>query len=164
MKEIWKDIPEYKGLYQISNLGRVKSLNYNHTGKKRILSPGTSRGYLCVILCKNGKIKKFTIHRLVAMTFLENPDNLPMVNHKDENKQNNSVSNLEWCTSQYNVTYNNRHRIYSRKVGCFKDGKLIKVYDAIKDVKKAGFNDGNVCSVLKGRRKLAGGYHWQYLD
>lgn len=168
MKEEWQDIAGYEGLYQVSNLGRVKSLNYGRTGKEKILSPGNNWGYQMVSLYKNGIRKQFKIHRLVAETFIPNPDNFSQINHRDENRKNNRVNNLEWCSVQYNLTYNNRHikatRKLAKKIGCFKDGKLIKVYDAVRDVKKAGFHDGNVCSALKGRRKSAGGYHWQYLD
>lgn len=109
MIEIWKDIEGYEGLYQISNLGNVKSLNYNHTGLEKRLKPQKSnKGYLRIELCKNGKKKKFSIHELVADTFIENPNNLPCVNHKDENKINNNVENLEHCTYSYNNTYGNR--------------------------------------------------------
>ena len=114
MKEIWKNIDGYEGLYQVSNLGRVKSLekfiydtiNRTQHNKERILKPGKSKtGYLQVILCKDRKIKTFSVHRLVAMTFLENPNNLETVHHIDEDKTNNKVSNLEWTTQKKNVQY-----------------------------------------------------------
>ena len=106
MNEIWKYIDGYEGLYKVSNLGRVKSLNYRRSGKERMLKPGnTGDGYLFVILYKNGKIKYFTIHRLVANAFLENPDHKSDVNHKDENKTNNRVDNLEWVTRKENINY-----------------------------------------------------------
>lgn len=108
--EIWKDIPDYEGLYQVSNLGRVKSFKRNGNSKDRILKPSKNRcGYLQVILYKNRKTETFTVHRLVALAFISNPLNLPCINHKDENKENNNISNLEWCTQQYNATYNNAH-------------------------------------------------------
>lgn len=104
--EEWKPIEGYEGLYEVSNLGRVKSLNYNRTKQEKILKQGKMKnGYLYVILCKEGKMKIFYIHRLVATTFIENPNNFRFVNHKDENKTNNLVSNLEWCTHQYNIKY-----------------------------------------------------------
>lgn len=159
MKEEWQDIAGYEGLYQVSNLGRVKSLNYKRTGKEIILVPGNCRGYLFVTLYKNGKVKSYYLHRLVGQAFLENPDNSPEVNHIDQNKQNNCISNLEWCSSKYNNRYSN-----AKKVGCFKDGKLIKKYDAIADVEKEGFYQSNVIRCCQGKRKSAGGYHWQYLD
>lgn len=115
-EEIWKDIKGYEGLYQISNFGNVKSLKRevsNGTGTRiidqRLLSQVTNRyGYICVTLCKNSKYKHCTIHRLVAEAFIDNPDNLPCVNHKDENKQNNNVDNLEWCSVAYNNSYGSR--------------------------------------------------------
>ena len=112
MEEQWKDIIiekngvtyDYTGLYQVSNLGRVRSLGNDKTRKERILKPKiNNKGYLQVILCKNGKVKTFLVHRLVATAFIPNPDNLPVVNHRDENPLNNCVDNLEWCTQKYNV-------------------------------------------------------------
>ena len=102
-KEIWKDIDGYEGLYQVSNLGRVKSLHHN---KEKILKGSyNSKGYYFVKLCKNGISKSIFVHRLVAQEFIPNPDNLPIVNHKDENPRNNNVDNLEWCTQKYNANY-----------------------------------------------------------
>ncbi|MEE3419429.1 MAG: NUMOD4 domain-containing protein [Methanosphaera sp.] len=118
MKEIWKDIKGYESLYQVSNLGRVKSLarkviktNYVSFKKERILKQQTDRyGYKKVILQRNYQIKTFSIHRLVAEAFLENPYNLPQINHKDENKENNCVLNLEYCDSKYNNNYGTRNK------------------------------------------------------
>lgn len=105
MNEIWKDIPGHEGKYQVSNLGRVRSLNYNRTGKIKLLKQGNVNGYKVVILYKDGKKKTYLVHRLVAIAFLLNPNNLPIINHKDENPSNNNVNNLEWCTIAYNNTY-----------------------------------------------------------
>ena len=164
MKEEWRDIAGYEGKYQVSNLGRVKSLNYKRTGKHKILKLlKGSDGYFYIGLCKNGIKKNNLVHRLIAQSFIENPDDFPEVNHRDENKQNNKVSNLEWCTHQYNNTYLSKHRKISKKVACYKDGKLIKVYDAIIDVKKDGFNDGQVCQCCKGNRKSHHGFQWKYI-
>ena len=103
--EIWKWIFGYEGLYQVSNFGRVKSFN-GRWGSVQILKPVLQKnGYLTVSLCKNGKLKTVKIHRLVAETFLTNSDNLPEVNHKDGNKLNNCVENLEWCTGKENVQH-----------------------------------------------------------
>ena len=105
-EEIWKDIKGYEGKYMVSNLGRFKSLNYRRTGKEKILEGYPDKdGYLYVQLWKDGKGKNCRINRLVAQAFLENPQNLPEVNHKDEDKTNNRVENLEWCTTQYNIKY-----------------------------------------------------------
>lgn len=118
--EIWKDIPGYEGMYQVSSLGRVKSLPRqvwspnNHTYMNwpgRILKPGKQGRrvkYLGVSLCKNGTAKRFLVHRLVAVAFLPNPDNLPWINHKDLNGLNNCVDNLEWCDPPYNNSYADR--------------------------------------------------------
>ena len=117
--EVYRDIEGYEGLYQVSNLGNVKSL-------KRLIKKGRKcstiiekpdlimklknhrSGYLCITLCKDGKRKMYQIHRLVALAFIPNPDKLPCINHKDENKTNNCVDNLEWCDRKYNNTYGNR--------------------------------------------------------
>lgn len=116
--EIWKDIEGYEGLYQISNMGRVKSLAKQtlcgHRKEQTIFRNEkflslrcNKKGYLQVGLSKNGIRKQFTVHRLVAQTFIPNPNNLPQVNHKDENKTNNCIENLEWCTAEYNCNYGN---------------------------------------------------------
>lgn len=105
MNEVWKDIEGYEGLYQVSNLGNVRSLNYGCTGEIKLLKQSTDCGYKRINLYKNGKRERYLVHRLVAMTFIPNLDNLPMVNHKDEDKSNNNVNNLEWCTREYNMNY-----------------------------------------------------------
>ncbi len=116
MQEVWKDVVGYEGYYQVSNLGRVKSLQtkaYSHAKKcaipvmrEKILKPFPDTDkYLMIDLKKDGNRNCQKVHRLVAKAFITNPDNLPQVNHKDENKQNNCVDNLEWCTNQYNSTY-----------------------------------------------------------
>lgn len=114
--EEWKDIViikngiqyDYTGLYQISNFGRVKSLDYNHTKTHKILKLGNSHEYKRIGLWKDGEKNYFVVHRLVATAFIPNPQNLPEVNHKDENPKNNRVDNLEWCSKQYNMTYGTR--------------------------------------------------------
>ena len=116
-EEIWKPIKDYEGLYEISSLGRVKSLNYHRTGKERMLNPGTDGwGYLHVILCKNGNRRIFKVHRLVANAFLENPDHKSDVNHKDENKINNCLTNLEWVTRKDNLNYGSRNERIARSL------------------------------------------------
>ena len=112
--EEWKSIPGYEGLYEVSSYGRVKSLEISYIKKngimdhkpEMILSPkNNGTGYFTVCLYKNKTHKYYLIHRLVALTFISNPDNLPCVNHKDEDKTNNRVDNLEWCTEKYNSNY-----------------------------------------------------------
>lgn len=106
INEQWKSVEGFEGLYEVSNLGRVKSLNYNRTGVEKVLKPNkTKNGYLYVGLCRNGKEKKFKVHRLVAEAFLPNPEGLPEINHIDENKTNNVVSNIEWASRRYNMNY-----------------------------------------------------------
>lgn len=112
-REIWKDIEGYEGLYQVSNMGRVRSLDRKDARGNRIkgtmLAGGSDgKGYHTIALCRDGDVKNNLTHRLVAKAFLDNPNNLPEVNHKDEDKENNAVSNLEWCTSRYNIMYGTR--------------------------------------------------------
>lgn len=122
--EIWKDIPNYEGLYQISNLGNVKRVlfvnNITTKPQNKILKPTSNgNGYLIISLHKNGKRKNYYIHRLVAETFLNNPNNYNEINHKDFNKKNNKVDNLEWCCRQYNVNYS-INNMKKPKVNCKK--------------------------------------------
>ena len=166
MKEIWKDIKDYEGLYMVSNWGRVKSIKF---GKERILKPVTnSSGYLSVKLCKDGKVKAFTVHRLVAEAFLPNPDNLPCVNHKDENKQNNNVSNLEWCNCKYNINYGTgierRSKKKSKPVLQYTlDGEFVREWEsATQAEKEGGFNNGHIIAVCGGKRNNHKGYIWRY--
>ena len=126
-KEIWKDIQGYEGLYQISNLGRIKSLERmiitsNNITKKiseKILKPCLRKnGYYSIVLQKNNKSKYYTIHRLVAKEFIPNPNNLPQVNHKDGNKLNNNINNLEWCTNSDNTQHGYDNKLYKYKSRC----------------------------------------------
>lgn len=115
-KEIWKPVVGYEGLYEVSNLGRVRSLNYNGTGTKGTLSEATNKcGYKYLVLCNNGKRKHHLVHRLVAGAFLINPNNLPQVNHKDEHKDNNCIDNLEWCDNKYNNNYGTKNQWKRKK-------------------------------------------------
>ena len=109
--EKWKNVVGYEGLYEVSDIGRVKNSRTNH-----ILSPGISQGYYYVALYKDGARKNKQVHRLVAEVFIENKDNYPLINHKDENKKNNVVENIEWCTYLYNNTYNGISSSRSKKL------------------------------------------------
>lgn len=136
MTEIWKDIIGYEGLYQVSNTGKVRSINYKHTGVIKELLPGNSgSGYLIVFLCKEGKRKKFLLHRLVVESFIgEIPKGL-IVNHKDENKHNNYVENLEICTYKYNLNYGTRNERARKKISAAMKGNK----NACKKVKRISF-------------------------
>jgi hypothetical protein len=134
MKEIWKDIEGYEGYYSISNYGNVKSLeriikSKNGVIRKRkemLLKPNIDKdGYYTITLTKNSNPKTFKIHRLVGTAFIDNPNNFPMINHKDENKQNNYFENLEWCDSKYNNNYGTiRERMSKSHIGIGKGKKL----------------------------------------
>ena len=128
--EIWKPIQGYEN-YMVSSHGRVKSLNYNHTGKEKILQNILDNsGYYRVNLSKDGKWKPFLVHRLVGKTFIPNPDNKPFINHRDETRCNNCVENLEWCTPKYNVNYGTcKERISKANTNNPKLSTPIKCFD-----------------------------------
>ena len=132
MKEIWRNIKGYDGLYMVSNCGRVKTLHKNDSyphDKNGILKNNVSgNGYYMVALCKNGKVKRVSVHRLVAMAFIPNPNNLPVVNHKDENRKNNHVSNLEWVTQRQNLMHSNVQK-KMKAAAVKKQQKAVLMYD-----------------------------------
>lgn len=182
MQEIWKDIKDFEGLYQVSNFGKVRSLGMSFIRtdlKPYTRSPGavkpikTRLGYLCVELHKQGFAKRYLVHRLVAMAFLPNSNNLPEINHKDENKTNNRVDNLEWCTHKYNSTYGTRATRIKDTIK--RTGKAIPVlmyskngiflcrFDAINEAAiTMDISCGSIVECCKGKRKSAGGYVWKY--
>lgn len=170
MEEIWKDIPGYEGLYQVSNLGNVKSLNWRKTGNPRNLWLKPHRkGYLQVELAKNGIKRLFLVHRLVAEVFVPNPFSLPQVNHKDEVKTNNAVENLEWCNASYNAIYSLKRSPSKRKrqgkkiCQCSMDGELIKTWNDSRTIfLETGMSDWSISECCRGNRKTAYGYKWQY--
>ena len=185
MKEIWKDIKGYEGIYQVSNLGKVKRITFiNGTCKmpcERFMTPtDNGNGYLIVGLSKNGKRKNFYLHRLVAETFIPNPENKPEVNHKKGNRYDNRAKKLEWVTSSENqnhakevlkVKYNleglniSREK-QKRKVAMLdKNGNVIKVFDSIADAGRyinAGFS--GICGCCRGVYKTIKGYKWKYVE
>lgn len=168
MTEIWKTIKDYPN-YQVSNLGRVKSLNYLRTGKEKIMKNYKDRGgYLKVDLHKEGKIKKYYIHRLVASAFIPNPNNLPQVNHRNEIKTDNRVENIEWCTAQYNTNYGTRiERMAKAKsipiLQFNKDGKLVRKWDSVIQIEKEmGFDSSSIIKCCKGKLKTCGSFIWRY--
>lgn len=157
MIEEWKDIPNYEGYYQASTLGRIKSLWY---GKEKILKlNGDGQGYLQVFLCKNGTKKIFKVHKLIALTFLPNPNNFPEVNHKNENRSCNIKTNLEWCTTAYNTRYSQAKRVIQYD----KQGNFIRKWDCILDIKRElNIDNSQIGACCNGKRKSAGGYVWRY--
>lgn len=179
--EIWKDIKNYEGYYQVSNMGRVKSLKrtWYSPGKKglnkkcsnneKILKPGKNQGgYWIVNLSKKNKYKSRPIHRLVAETFIENENEYPCINHKDENKENNNVNNLEWCTYSYNNNYGNHNKKLSETKCLLIDqydlgGNFIKTWLGMREPEKQlGIKNQCICYCCKGKTKTAGGYIWKY--
>ena len=127
--EIWKDIKNYEGIYQINNFGKIKSAykKGNNCNNKILKVSYTYNGYERVGLSKNNKTKKYLVHRLVAETFIPNPNNYPCINHKDENKQNNNINNLEWCTRSYNINYGNRNNNLNKEIVTIKYTNINKI-------------------------------------
>lgn len=184
-EEIWKDIPDYEGLYQVSNLGRVKRLPSVVRGKlgsvrnmpERILAPVLQKiGYFAVKLSKDGMVESVYVHRLVAQSFCLNPNGYKEVNHKDECKTNNEARNLEWCSRSYNINYGTRTLRQSismtgkngRKVSCYsKNGSLVGIFDGITlasrelNLPRRAFS--NIIACCKGYISTAYGYKWKYV-
>ena len=159
--EIWRDIEGYEGIYQVSNKGRIK--HFKNGIRKLSLK---KNGYYGICLYNHRKYENFLIHRLVAEAFIPNKDNLPMVNHKDENKLNNNVDNLEWCDAKYNSNYGTRkerlRKIRGKKVLCIETGKI---YNSIGEASEIlHISRPNINKCLYHKRKTAGGYHWKFLD
>lgn len=161
MREI-KDIKDYEGYYAITSDGEVLSTRYNRTLKPR----PTEDGYLQVVLCVRGDQKPFYVHRLVAQAFVPNPEGLPEVNHIDENKNNNDVSNLEWVTAKDNCNHGTRNERMAKKH--FKTVINLDTLHMYESVKLAsaltGANKTSIASCCRGQAKTAGGYHWCYLE
>lgn len=175
--EWWKYIPGYEGLYMVSNLGRIKSCD-RYCGKrfyKGHILPlhNNGKGYLQVRLSKNGKQKNYKVHRLVVLAFIPNPNNLPCVNHKNENKLDNRVENLEWCTIAYNNSYgtsierNSKKRINgirSTKINQLTlDGELVRVWPSMNEIKRElNFSLASIHRCCNNLYKQAYGYIWRY--
>jgi len=166
MNEIWKDIPGYEGHYQISNKGNVRSFVNRLKSKPCIIRKPVPdrRGYLTVMLWKNNHNRCLKIHRLVAEVFLDNPMNLPQVNHKDEDKTNNNVENLEWCDNQYNNTYRDIHKRKAIPVIQYDlDGnEIARYYGLFEAERQTGILHCEISKVAKHKRKTAGGYKWEF--
>ena len=157
MKEIWKDVEGYEGLYQISNLGKVRNKN------QLIKSFPDKLGYRNVFLFKSNKKQTKKLHRLVAQAFIENPNNYPIINHKNGIKNDNRIENLEWTTYKNNSIYAVKNGlIKTKKVMCL---ETHKIYESIKEAsKEVGVFDGHITKVCKGQRKTTGGFHWAYIE
>lgn len=184
--EVWKDIVGYEGLYQVSNLGRVKSLKRKvYAGRnrmrwqyERILSNNKTNGngYIVVSLNKESKSKNKYVHRLVAEAFLENPNNYKYINHKDQNTFNNNANNLEFCTAQYNSTYRDAHikrglkyrnnLVNSKKVYQLDENEnIIKEFPSMAEAnRQLGTNHTSIYACINGKQKHAFGYKWKYAD
>ena len=185
MREIWRDKKDYEGLYQVSNLGRVKSLNYNHTGKERLMKPSRDKDGYFVLTLSNGTSLQFKVHRLVAETFLPNPENKPCVNHKiegDEGKTINIVyinedgtvdeekSTIEWATYEENNNYGTSlqrgAKARSKPVLQFTlDGEFVREYPSITEANVllgVSPNSGKIGLCCRGKQKSAYGFKWCY--
>lgn len=165
--EIWKPIEGYEGLYEVSNWGEVRSLNYMKTGKIQLLKlHKDTKGYLRTGLNKNGENNTHKIHRLVAEAFIPNPNNLPQVNHINENKTDNYWRNLEWVSNIDNANHGTRNKRLSKPVVQYtKDGKLLQVYESIRLAEKiTGISNQVISCCCKGNphHSTAGGYIWRY--
>ena len=154
-----KNIKGYEGLYGITTEGEV----YSYKSKK-FLKPRTNRGgYLKVSLFKDRKEKTYYIHRLVAEAYIPNPENLPQINHKDENKTNNCLQNLEWCDAKYNSNYGTRNDKIKKSILQYNlNGEFVREWPSASDVSKE--IQSNIVACLKGRYKTAYGYKWVYKD
>lgn len=179
--EVWKPIVGYETTHMVSNLGRIRSLDRTvkcrdcyRTARGRILSVKTTpEGYWQVTLSNGGIDKTHYVHRLVAKAFIPNPNDLPEVNHKDEDKSNNCVDNLEWCTRKYNSRYNDlNHRIGLKRRGKIingtpilqftLDGIFICEYGSSHEAQRlTGIDSSYICKVINGKAKSAGGYKWK---
>ena len=170
--EVWKDIPNYEGLYQVSNIGRVKSLTTNS-----IMSQYNNKGYLSISLRRKGNKKGFLVHRLVAECFVAKLPNKRFINHKNEDKHDNRSINLEWCTVYENNNYGLRNQKISKtqtnrsdcSVGILQyslDGELINEWPSLCELERNGFNRVAISRVCRGIKHYisSGGYTWKYKD
>lgn len=162
--EIWKDIPGYEGLYQASTMGRIRSLKYRKTQETKVLSEWCDgRGYKKVEL----KDKAFSVHRLIALTFIPNKYKKSTVNHKNEKKYDNRVENLEWMTNAENHNYGSRNKLVGDKlkksVSMFnKNGELLCIFESITEATSNGFNHAAISLCCNGKRKSHGNCIWKF--
>ena len=189
MTEEWRtavyDNEIYEGLYKVSNLGRILSLNYNGTGKPGLMKPfDNGNGYLRVNLRKNGEYKTCSVHRLIAFTFLENPENKPFVNHKiegDKGKKINIVyinengsideekSTIEWCTAKENNDYGTHNERVAKAnskhiIQLTLDGEFVREWESAKEAGRNGFDSSHVTKCCRGKLKTHKGFRFMYYD
>lgn len=172
MEEIWKDIPNYEKYYKISNYGVIVSIPRNGTiMQEKVLKQYKDKyGYLKVILQKNGIKKNKYIHQLVAQTFLDNPNNCLYVNHKDENKSNNNVENLEWCTQKFNMNYGTRNNRISKneriKINQYDlNNNFIKTWNGFVEIKETlNIDISGIIRCCRNQYKTSNGYMWRYAE
>ena len=177
MEEIWKDIEGFEGLYQVSNMGRVKSLGNgkSNNSKERILKPGkNSNGYLHVILYKDGIKKDCTVHQLVGNAFLSNPQSYKELNHRDEDKTNNCANNLEWCSKSYNNNYGTRNKRIAEKLTNnqkiskpviaidVRTGLILEFASSREAERETGIAQSSIIKCCKGKMNSCGGFYWMY--
>lgn len=163
-----RDIKGFEGLYAITSCGKV----WSYRSKKFLALYQTKSGYLTANLSKNGKSKPYRVNRLVAEAYLENPNNLPYVNHKDEVKTHNWINNLEWCDAKYNSNYgSSRDKIAEKLEGNNNSGKPVicietgVVYKSVKEAERqTGIHNSGINRVVNGKMKTSGGYHWKYAE
>ena len=160
-EEVWKDIPGYNGAYQVSNLGQVRSRKRGSW--KIIKETKKDNGYLVVMLSSD-KMRQHYVHRLVAQAFLPNPQNLGYVNHKNEKKDDNRASNLEWCTAYYNNHYSDIYKHTRKRVVQYsKDMVRIRSYSSQGEASRlTGIYQSNISHVCHRKRETAGGYFWRF--
>ena len=154
-----KDIQGYEGMYAVTSCGKV----YSHKSKK-FLKPQRVGGYLQVRLYKDGEQKNYYIHRLVAEAYLPNPEGFSQVNHKDENKENNALPNLEWCDQKYNMNYGSRNekagKALSKPVFWV---ELNKTFDGVRAAaRELGLDQSRIGKCCTGKQKTTGGFHFRY--
>lgn len=166
---MWKAVKGFEGLYEVSDSGQIRSLPRNGTKRGgRIMAQSTDKdGYKLSKLRFKTKVVTAKVHRVVAQAFIPNPENKPQVNHKDGNKENNDVSNLEWVTNSENIRHAKKLGLQRecpnrQKVEQWKDGKLIAVYNSLKEAQQiTGIGWTGISGVTRGTRKTAGGYNWK---
>lgn len=170
MDEVWRPVKGFEDKIAVSNLGNVANLNYRSRGERRIVPQSLEvKGYHKVSFNINGKVCTFKVHRLVAEAFIPNPENYKEVNHKDENKANNSVDNLEWCDTAYNCNYGTRNARHSKPViGTAPDGTETYYPSMTAAARTFGSpktkGGGKIWAVLKGDKETAFGHKWRYAE